>query len=161
MSIAETLSPLVAAYPNHPFERETAALYAEMLRDIPEDALKAAVLDHITSSNWFPTVAELRKRAAELCSDIPSAEGEWLKISRAIREAKSTPPLSRPAREALEAIGGWYYLVVNGAAASDRAHFFRIYEELKKEELCERLKPPQLKELIEAVKGWKMQAIEA
>ena len=127
--IADTLSPLLAAYPNHPFPRETALLYAKMLADIPEDALKVAVLDHIAESNFFPTVAELRKRAID---GGLSAEREWLEVMRAFRQDDKAE-LSPEGRAALEGLGGMGYLRYNGAVPTDRAHFFRLYEALKDE----------------------------
>lgn len=129
MNIAEMLSPLVAAYPNHPFPKETALLYAKMLADVDENSLKVAVLDHIAESNFFPTVADLRRRAKQ---DGNSAEREWLEVVRAFREG-GPRILSEAGKAALDGIGGMSGLQYNGITPADRAHFFRLYEALSGE----------------------------
>jgi len=123
MNYSRIFSPLVAAYPNHPFSRETAQLYAAMLSDVGEQELKRAVLEHIAESNFFPTIAELRRRARKAVT----AEREWCEIVRAIREDKR-PAISDTAWTALDGIGGMNGLRYNGITGTDRAHFFRLYE---------------------------------
>ena len=124
MNFSEIFQPLVAAYPAHPFSAETAKLYAAMLQDFEERDLRRAVLDHIAESNFFPTVAELRKRAID---GGLSAEREWLEVMRAFRQDDKAE-LSPEGRAALEGLGGMGYLRYNGAVPTDRAHFFRLYE---------------------------------
>jgi hypothetical protein len=134
--IADTLSPLLAAYPSHPFSEETAILYARMLSDIPEDRLRYAVLEHIAESNYFPTIAELRRKAA----GNDSAEKEWCEIVRAFRE-NTSPQISAEARAALDGLGGMGYIRYNGVNGMDRAHFFRLYEAARRERELEERRP--------------------
>ena len=60
------LEELSQAYPEKQLEAETLQVYLDNLDDIPVYVLKAAVRQHIQSSQWFPRVSELRQAAARL-----------------------------------------------------------------------------------------------
>ncbi|UCC53697.1 MAG: hypothetical protein JSV68_06915, partial [Anaerolineaceae bacterium] len=65
-SIAEVLDLLAASYPRTELEAETVKAYILMLEGIDPALLKAAVLQHISTSKWFPTIAEIRGAAVEI-----------------------------------------------------------------------------------------------
>jgi len=60
------LERLTHAFPDKTQSRETLEVYAELLADIPGYVLRKAVEGHISASNWFPKVAELRRAAADV-----------------------------------------------------------------------------------------------
>lgn len=154
MSIARTLSPLVAAYPNHPFKNETAALYDRLLQDIPEDILKAAVLDHITASTYFPSISELRRRAAEIMEDLPSAEDEWISVGNYLRRMGSVGrPCGEITNKVVESLGGYPGLADSDNPSADRAQFIRLYNSMREKIIRENVRPPELERLIGEING--------
>lgn len=60
------IGTLTNAYPRTELSKQTISLYIEMLADLDIDLLNAAVHQHIAESEWFPTVAALRNKVAEL-----------------------------------------------------------------------------------------------
>jgi hypothetical protein len=66
MAIQRVLQLLIEAYPNANLADKTIPLYARLLADFPEQLLEAACLQHIATSRFFPTVAELREVALSL-----------------------------------------------------------------------------------------------
>lgn len=53
-------------------EEQLQVWYA-ILADIPSDILRAAALQHMAGSKWFPQVAELRDLAAALLVERPAS----------------------------------------------------------------------------------------
>ena len=62
---------LKAAYPRQVIGADTLQVYAEALADLDADLLRRIAQEHILSERWFPTIAELRERAAEIVCDLP------------------------------------------------------------------------------------------
>lgn len=94
---------------NKPAETDmhaTTKIFALTLRDIDDDLLRAAVVQHIGSSKWFPSVADLRETAVSLlhrADDVPDAYTAWSQIKRAMRGGPAPHPL---ALQAINALGG-------------------------------------------------------
>ena len=59
-------SLLSLAYPEKRLSSETLQLYLELLSDIPDYLLEAAVRAHIQASPYFPRLSELRSLAQRL-----------------------------------------------------------------------------------------------
>jgi len=57
------LAKLSAAFPAAKVSEETASVYHEALADMPFQAVKQAVKGAILEDDFFPSVAELRRRA--------------------------------------------------------------------------------------------------
>src|SRR6266545_3794158 len=55
------LAALRAAFPRQPFDRETAAVYAAALLDLDADLGRRAIETLISSSLFFPSIAEIRE----------------------------------------------------------------------------------------------------
>jgi len=86
----------------------TTRVFAIALRDIDDDLLKAAVVQHIGSNKWFPAVADLRETAVSLmhrADDVPDAYTAWSQIKRAMRGGQAPHPLALKAINALGGIG--------------------------------------------------------
>ena len=72
LEIKQVHNLLAINYPAHVAKLSAAdiqaqlALWVQLLGDLPGDVLKAAALQHMARSQWFPAVAELRTRRARL-----------------------------------------------------------------------------------------------
>ena len=75
--IVKSLLLMKAAYPRQTLPEETIDLYTRALQDIEPRLLKTAVMQHIATSKWFPTIAELRGTAAAL---VARTRGCWRSI---------------------------------------------------------------------------------
>lgn len=138
-TITEVLAVLVSAYPNVKLAPATVSVYERILSEIPVEALEAATLQHIASSRFFPTVAELREAALELAA--PSfqhltPEEAWGVVRLAFgkfgqyRTPKFDDPLILKAVNQL----GWVELCQSDNQVADRAHFMKIYQSLLERE---------------------------
>ncbi len=67
------LELLAAGWPQQ-FTREQVTVYAEMLADVPPDELVAAVRHLIATSDFRPSVAEVRRTVLVARSGIPTPE---------------------------------------------------------------------------------------
>ena len=71
--LADCMALAVAVYPNYQFERPQLAAYWELLRDL--DISKAdlfnAIKQVIQTSNFFPTVAQIREVAKPASTPTP------------------------------------------------------------------------------------------
>lgn len=64
---------LLAAAWSQPLTREATLVYGEFLADIPLDETIAAIRRLITTSEWRPSVAEIRRTVVEGRDPIPTA----------------------------------------------------------------------------------------
>lgn len=72
-----------AVYPSYTLETQTIEIYTRLLADIPIDALDAAAKDIMTTSNFFPSVAEWRRAALALVfglDQIPNEYEAWSEV---------------------------------------------------------------------------------
>ena len=63
---AELLGDLAAAFPKQQLTARTLAVYMEDLVDLPPVELAKALLELRRTCEWFPTIAQIRERTAEL-----------------------------------------------------------------------------------------------
>lgn len=164
--IRQIIGTLSLAYPN--FERDKRPdqlaamidIYHRTLYDIDAHLLEAAVMQHITNSKWFPTVAELREAALSIVhfSDF-SAEEAWLEVKQAIRNIGyyGVPQFSAVRIKQTVAAFGWrelcgYDIEQEGII---RAHFMRIYNALQGRERARDSMLPEILERIDRVRDAK------
>lgn len=151
--IARALVPLVAAFPQHPFPRETAEAYASALEDVPGPVLEAAVMRLVCTATRFPTIAEIRRRCAEIALGLPSPEAAWVRLEAYRRETdeeerrRKRAVLPREALIALDAVGGLLGLDTSDNPSACRAQFLRVYEALVAERLEEASMPASWRRL--------------
>jgi hypothetical protein len=111
LTILHCVIMLQAAYPRMQFGKESLKVYEMALADIEPKLLRTAVLRHISTSKWFPTIAELRQAATEIMLQTdgqlsaPEAWGELLREVRLVGHWRR-PRLGPVVRRAVEAIGG-------------------------------------------------------
>lgn len=136
----QIVSVLAAAYPRQAITKDTIKLYEQTLQDIPVEVLKAAALDHISRSKWFPSVSELRDAAFGLMRDPddPTAFQGWEQVMRALYEGAGHPIVGRSksfdfvherVQRCVRYIGGWTYLSQSENLTADRARFVQAYEQ--------------------------------
>lgn len=159
-TIMEVLTVLAAAYPRFQLPAATVRIYEQTLSDIPLQTLRAATLDLIAESKFFPTVAELRKRAFALIAEqdgTADAYSAWALTLRFLRQGRGNPIIGRSKdwdippliEQTVRQVGGWAYLAQADNVAADRARFIDAYDRTieKQEYLTRRL--PQIADLAD------------
>lgn len=113
-----------------------AKSWALMMRDIPVEILKAAIVKVCRESEFFPSVAMLVAAAHELDPrnpKLPTAAEAWAEVTQQICDAGiyRAPSFScDTVQKAVRAIG-WRQLCCSENPEADRAHFMRIYESMR------------------------------
>jgi len=133
------IKTLTRAYPDKQIPPATIEVYVRCLADLPREVVEGAVLSHISSNKWFPTIAELRTAALDFIPGgrMPTALEAWAEVMRAFSEVGyyRQPTFSHPAIEQAVTAMGWRDLCMSENGMADRAHFIRLYETY-----CNRLK---------------------
>jgi hypothetical protein len=151
-AIKQVLAVLSANYPDHVNKlnveqlRNLRDLYQQALADLDDETLRAAALRHISSSQWFPKVSELREAAVRVTHQpaIDPMEA-WETVRLAISKYGSygipvhdevtgawgykTPTFDDPLTDKLVRQMGWRNLCLSeeAEAMSDRARFLDAY----------------------------------
>lgn len=120
-------------------EEQLQVWYA-ILADIPSDILRAAALQHMAGSKWFPQVAELRDIAAALLVERPAtAMEEWGKVVETFSDLRyyryadgyhEFPTFANPLTARVVAAMGWARLKESEDYTADRARFVQAYDAL-------------------------------
>ncbi len=160
------MTMLAMAYPRFSLPKETIAVYARLLEDIPVDELEAAGLHCATTLEFFPSVHELRAAVSDLrrlAARIPNTFEAWADLSRAGNGEWSTieqedgknyitrhiyqflHPLVQDAAQML----GWPRSFPGDNPVADRAHFFKVYEQLVAEALAADARLPAIQNFID------------
>ncbi len=160
------MTMLAMTYPRFNLQKETIAVYARLLEDISVDELEAAGLHCATSGEFFPSVHELRAAVSDLrrlAARIPNTFEAWADLSRAgtgdwsrvaeedgqyfiIRQIyQFAHPLVRSAAEML----GWPKSFPGDNPVADRAHFFKVYEQLVAEALAADARLPAIQSFVD------------
>lgn len=131
-------------------------LWCEMLGDLPGDVLKAAALQHASSSKWFPTVAELRGAAFAIAyPQRLTAMEAWGEVARQIRSVGSwgKPECSNPITRQLVTEMGWLNLCVSDCPGADRARFIEAYNQLVAREKRAVMELPIVSEIRQQIRA--------
>lgn len=153
---AEMIAMLEAAYPRYHPPKETVSVFYEILKDIPQPMLAAAVLSWVSSDcAWPPTPGQLRAEAFKLQDHATGA----ISGGEAWREALKKVDRYNPPREedfsdplvfqALESIGGNRVLceTLDSALHTARARFLQAFETLRERQQRETRMLPAIREL--------------
>ena len=151
----KVLGVLIAAYPRQELSDATIDVYLAALSDIDAQILRAAALDHITKSKWFPTVAELREQAVNLAgaNDEAAAYDGWKQV---LDYTSARKPITDPiAIKAIEALGG---LKAFGMSHVDeqpswRMRFIQAYNSYKSREINDTFMLPAVRDTREALRA--------
>lgn len=75
-------------------------IYVEILKDLPIDLIQAAVMNHISTSEWFPKPAQIRALAIERLDHRRAELSYW----REQKEEATQPTALQPTDEDLETV---------------------------------------------------------
>lgn len=131
-----------ASYPNSKVLPDKYAMrtWYRALMDLDFHVVENAVWEHISTSVFPPSIAEIREKCTARLSPMVTDWGEaWEEVLQAIRkygsyrEEEAVASLSRLAAVAVRRMG-FKNLCQSENPVADRAHFQRIYEGMVKEE---------------------------
>lgn len=131
-----------AAYPNSNVLPDKYAMktWYRALMDLDSCVVENAVWEHISTSPFPPSIAEIREKCAARLSPMVAGWGEaWEETQRAIRkygryqEEEALASMTRMTKMAVRRMG-FQNLCNSDNPVADRAHFQRMYEGMVKEE---------------------------
>jgi hypothetical protein len=129
-------SILKAAYPRQPIDTTTLDVYASFLSDLDVSAATLAVKRIVSSSRFFPTVAEIREAVAEHECGLPSVQAAVEQVmGRYSLPVSDRPKLAPEVRRAIEAVGGEWAIKHSDNPGVIRAQLRDAYAEIRREAL--------------------------
>lgn len=120
---------LSASWPRQEIQQATLEVYALALADLDHGVAKAAVLQLMQTSRFFPTIAEIREAAVQTRVSLPTPEEAWGVVHRAIgKHGSYREPLfdCDEIQLATDAIG-WQELCLGEHPAANRARWLDAY----------------------------------
>lgn len=154
MNIKECLDLLIIAYPHVGGDIEKKMLvYLTALKDLDEHLLSQAVQMHIAQSSYFPTIAELRKKVADLSApDYDSAETAWAEVRVHLSgildgDKVNKPVLKNKLAQTIAEKITWRTLYYNQTYWEK--FFLTAYREAVEKEKERALLPPELRAAVE------------
>ena len=151
---AKLIKVLQEAYPRAEFTEGRIEVYTLMLSDLPYEAAQKAVLKLIATSQWLPTIAEIRRTAAEYMHDpIPDVD-EAYQEAREYAKHRYNPnvgPMSveelvreglRPLTARAMASVGVDVMAMTTEPSVVAAHFKAAYQRLVESVKEQRVVPP-------------------
>ena len=127
------LRAISGAYPTFELTDDRVSIYVKLLADLDAEALIAATQQHIATSKFPPTVAELREACASLTRPaLPAWADAWGEVLEAIRRVGylGRPSFSHPLiTQAVQGMGGWKVMcqMEIGETSTWRAQFRDVY----------------------------------
>ena len=156
LAILETAYPYFYKDTTKDEKKRTAALWFEMLSDVPLETAKIGLKKLIaTHKNYPPTIAHLREAIADVSQERPPDPGEaWGEVVKAIqrfgyiRADEGLASLTPLTRKAVEFIG-WQTLCQSENETADRAHFMKIMQTMALREHERQVLPASLQDKID------------
>ena len=137
--------------------RPTAALWAKALEDVPYATAEAALLKVLSTSKFFPTVADLRVAVVDITSPrLPSAAEAWFEVTQAIgrygyyRQEEALASLSPPVARVVRMLG-WRDICCSEEPEILRAQFRKAYETQAERDREMMMLPKKIREMIQLV----------
>lgn len=130
-----------AAYPNSNAIPDSAAmnLWYRMLQDLDYKLVENAVLEHISTNKFPPSIADIREKSSErLSPDVSDWGTAWGQVMTAIRkygyyqETEALASMDELTRKVVQRFG-YQNLCMSDNIVADRAHFSKVYEGMLKE----------------------------
>lgn len=155
-TIAEIITMLEVAYRKE-LGKDGQYLYYQLLGDVDDGLLKAATMQHIGSSKWMPSIAELREAARALQAralGLPTPGEAWAMVLEKMGDADTyfgTPTFDDPAIAAAVAGVGWESIrhTQIDKQGVTRAHFCKEYEAQIKRQHAETMALPAVNEAVQ------------
>ena len=154
------------AYPDHVNRHlsapgamtELVEFYDRFCQDIDDEVLIAAVAQHISQSQWWPKVAEIRASAFDLITrklDMPSAFEAWANVKKNLGRADDRRQWLHPmVKKAIDSIGGIqaFGMSPTDQEAAWRARFVQSYEIMVKRDRARADMLPEVKVLADRLR---------
>lgn len=142
------LKQLFSAYPGSKATLETVAMYDRLLADIPDDELQAAIDQTVSTSEFLPTIAKIRDLHFRLqhISALGWADS-WDLVQKEMRRIGSygMPVFNDELTTRVVKAMGWKALCASENAATDRAQFRDMYNDMaQRSEFGAKLTPAAL-----------------
>lgn len=142
-----------------PTAREEASVmvdaWGRLLGDLEASTVTAAIEAYATTgADFAPGPGVLRKRAIELVSPpVPDGDAAWGEVVDQIARVGyiGRPTFSHPAIEAVVQSFGWVTLCQSETQMADRAHFLRVYDEVRTRTTFQVTAPPSVLALLDRV----------
>ncbi|MBO5100583.1 MAG: hypothetical protein J6B63_04665 [Treponema sp.] len=132
----------------------TVNLWTKMLEDVTAEQATLAINKIIATSEWPPTIADVRKAIFETQQGSVKDAGEaWGEVTAAMRmfgymrEKEALESMSEQTRTAVKYIN-WQTLCRSKDSMADRAHFFKVYETVKQRSIENNQVPLFIKDKI-------------
>lgn len=165
----QLLAVINAAFPNMQVTEAMVNLWHELLGDLDFDLAKAAVKKLLLESPYPPSIADIRKRAAEIITppeERIDASEAWGEVIRAIhrygyyRQEEALASMS-PRTAKVARYMGWQEICTSERPDVVRGQFMKMYETVANREKQERLLPASLRaEIKELVDSMSMKMLE-
>lgn len=150
IELTKLLGFLAAAYPNSQMTDESLKVYRAMLTDIPIGVIEVAVQQSIVNSEFLPTVATLRATCHRLTvPDELTGFEAWEVVRAAIGAigAYQRPQFENRLIERAVNCIGWVQLCRSENEVADRAHFVKVFEQLKERQREDGMLLPAAREM--------------
>lgn len=130
--IYREIARLASAYPRQEMRPSQLNLYADELAGVPARLLAEAITGLIRSSEWFPTVAAIRRACAEIALKLPT-EAEAVAVLDTPRGDQAAAQPHPLVTQALRRMGGLRAYRASQRPDQWRSDFARAYRELRAE----------------------------
>jgi len=140
--VFKSITALAAAFPHGKITRETIEVYVHSLIDLDETLLNAAIVECMSTCEFFPTIKSVRDTAARLAlGDHLEALEAWALVKHYARNGdyNNLHEFDDPLITECARILGWHdYLNSNtNDEPSWRARFCEIYNQLRERQVRE------------------------
>jgi len=153
--IAKILAVLAASYPKFEVDDLKVQVWHEMLGDLDYATANMAVKKLILENAFPPSIAEVRKAAAEIMNpDVMTAAEAWGEVERAVRtygsyqEIEALASLSPRTAKVVRQIG-WREICLNEEPGVVRGQFLKMYQQVQERDRREMLLPAGLRNQIQ------------
>jgi len=151
--IGQTLAVMAAVWPKFELSEQTIEVYIAMLADVPVQALEMAAKHLITTSPFFPSIAEWRSAAFDLLGEAAPTAGEaWAEVMQQIEHTGNSaqPHFSHPLIQKTVTCIGWRTLCLSEQIVYERGQFCKLYDELRQRAQEKRVMLPEVRRMVEA-----------
>lgn len=152
IEIGKLITALALMYPAVQIGEQTITVYVNALKDVPLNALSAAVEQAGSEAEFFPSVAEIRKRVFQITSPLaenPNGMAKWGEVKAEMRRSGfyRVPKFEDPLVARVVRALGWQELCSSENEEADRAHFARIYDNLLAQKIADAKLLPRAREI--------------
>lgn len=158
----ELFTVIAALYPREQSfskaDSETVKVWQRMLSDIPANIAVGAVQSHAATSQWPPSIAEIRQHAVNITSPIMDADQAYTLVRIAMKKfgyyqsKDAMETLPEDVREAVRSFGGFVSMCMSEEPEIQRAQFMKLWDAMKKRWQERALMPPDVLQLVDGLK---------